>query len=350
MIRFLFKDSIPKRIASSFAIVILVGSFLLNLPISQLATSKASYFDHLFTTVSMVCVTGLSTQPVAETYNTFGQVICMILMQIGGLGLMSIIAFFLYDAGKKMSLVDKLALQDSLNREDGQDFKKYLKTIFKYTFFIEFIAAVILSFRFVPELGTAKGIFTAFFFAISAFCNAGFDNLGSNSLINYATDPFLTLVVAALIILGGIGFSVWFDFKRSYLEMRKSTKSKKRKSFYRRLQYHTKIVLWLTGIILLSGTVLTLLTEWNNPNTIGNLSFFDKLLVSFFQTVTMRTAGFATIDYTNAHPTSILLYCIQMLIGGSPGGTAGGVKTTTFLVVLLFIRTTVFRKRWPEKP
>ena len=342
MIRFLFKDSIPKRIASSFAIVILVGSFLLSLPISQIATSKASYFDHLFTTVSMVCVTGLSTQPVAETYNTFGQVICMILMQIGGLGLMSIIAFFLYDAGKKMSLVDKLALQDSLNREDGQDFKKYLKTIFKYTFFIEFIAAVILSFRFVPELGTAKGIFTAFFFVISAFCNAGFDNLGSNSLINYATDPFLTLVVAALIILGGIGFSVWFDFKRSYLEMRKSTKSKKRKSFYRRLQYHTKIVLWLTGIILLSGTVLTLLTEWNNPNTIGNLSFFDKLLVSFFQTVTMRTAGFATIDYTNAHPTSILLYCIQMLIGGSPGGTAGGVKTTTFLVVLLFIRSEVY--------
>ena len=345
MFRFLLKNSIPKRIAFSFAIVILVGSFLLNLPISQLATSKASYFDHLFTTVSMVCVTGLSTQPVAETYNTFGQVICMILMQIGGLGLMSIIAFFLYNSRKKMSFVDKLALQDSLNRDDGQDFKSYLRTIFKYTFFIEFVAAVILSFRFVPELGSAKGIFTAVFIAISAFCNAGFDNLGSNSLINYATDPFLTLMVAALIILGGIGFSVWFDFKRSFGEMRKSTKSKKRKSFYRRLQYHTKIVLWLTGIILLSGTVLTLLTEWNNPNTIGNLSFFDKVLVSFFQTVTMRTAGFATIDYTTAHPTSLLLYSIQMLIGGSPGGTAGGVKTTTFLVVLLFIRSEVYDER-----
>ena len=122
MIRFLLKDSIPKRIAASFAIVILVGSLLLNLPISQIATSQATYFDHLFTTVSMVCVTGLFTQPVAETYNVFGQIICMILMQIGGLGLMSIIAFFLYDSGKKMSLVDKLALQDSLNREDGQDF------------------------------------------------------------------------------------------------------------------------------------------------------------------------------------------------------------------------------------
>ena len=207
------------------------------------------------------------------------------------------------------------------------------------------IAAVILSFRFVPELGTGKGIFTAFFLAISAFCNAGFDNLGSNSLINYATDPLLNLVIAALIILGGIGFSVWFDFKNSYLSMRESTKSKKKKSFCRRLHYHTKIVLWLTGIILLSGTVLTMLTEWNNPNTIGNLSFLDKLLVSFFQTVTMRTAGFASIDYTTAHPTSLLLYSIQMLIGGSPGGTAGGVKTTTFLVVLLFIRSEVYDER-----
>ena len=308
MIRFLLKNSIPKRIAASFAIVILVGSLLLNLPISQIATSQATYFDHLFTTVSMVCVTGLFTQPVAETYNVFGQIICMILMQIGGLGLMSIIAFFLYDSGKKMSLVDKLALQDSLNREDGQDFKKYLTTIFKYTFVIELIAAVILSFRFVPELGTGKGIFTAFFLAISAFCNAGFDNLGSNSLINYATDPLLNLVIAALIILGGIGFSVWFDFKNSYLSMRESTKSKKKKSFYRRLHYHTKIVLWLTGIILLSGTVLTMLTEWNNPNTIGNLSFLDKLLVSFFQTVTMRTAGFASVDYRSSNEPVALLY------------------------------------------
>ena len=155
----------------------------------------------------------------------------------------------------------------------------------------------------------------------------------------------MNLVIAALIILGGIGFSVWFDFKNSYLSMRESTKSKKKKSFYRRLHYHTKIVLWLTGIILLSGTVLTMLTEWNNPNTIGNLSFLDKLLVSFFQTVTMRTAGFASIDYTTAHPTSLLLYSIQMLIGGSPGGTAGGVKTTTFLVVLLFIRSEVYDER-----
>ena len=345
MIRFLFQQSIPKRIAASFAIVILVGSLLLNLPISQLDTSQATYFDHLFTTVSMVCVTGLFTQPVATTYNTFGQMICMLLMQIGGLGLMSMIAFFFFDSGKKLSLTDRLALQDSLNRDDTKDFKDYLRTIFKYTFIIEGIAAILFMIRFIPMLGIGKGIFTSIFFAISAFCNAGFDNLGDNSLINYATDPLLMFVISALIILGGIGFAVWFDVKNSISCYRHSLKNKYHKMFYKRLHYHTKIVILLTVGILITGTLLTLITEWHNPDTIGNLNFGQKLLVSFFQTVTMRTAGFASIDYTKANPSTLLLYCIQMFIGGSPGGTAGGVKTTTVLVVLLFIRSEIYEKK-----
>ena len=345
MIRFLFQQSIPKRIAASFAIVILVGSLLLNLPISQLETSQATYFDHLFTTVSMVCVTGLFTQPVASTYNSFGQIICMFLMQIGGLGLMSMIAFFFFDSGKKLSLTDRLALQDSLNRDDTKDFKDYLRTIFKYTFIIEGIAAILFMIRFIPMLGVGKGIFTSIFFAISAFCNAGFDNLGSNSLIDYATDPLLAIVISALIILGGIGFAVWFDVKNSISCYRSSLKNKYHKMFYKRLHYHTKIVILLTVGILITGTLLTLITEWHNPDTIGNLNFGQKLLVSFFQTVTMRTAGFASIDYTKANPSTLLLYCIQMFIGGSPGGTAGGVKTTTVLVVLLFIRSEIYEKK-----
>lgn len=345
MIRFLFQQSIPKRIAASFAIVILVGSLLLNLPISQLETSQATYFDHLFTTVSMVCVTGLFTQPVASTYNTFGQIICMLLMQIGGLGLMSMIAFFFFDSGKKLSLTDRLALQDSLNRDDTKDFKDYLRTIFKYTFIIEGIAAILFMIRFIPMLGVGKGIFTSIFFAISAFCNAGFDNLGDNSLINYATDPLLMFVISALIILGGIGFAVWFDVKNSISCYRSSLNNKYHKMFYKRLHYHTKIVILLTVGILITGTLLTLITEWHNPDTIGNLNFGQKLLVSFFQTVTMRTAGFASIDYTKANPSTLLLYCIQMFIGGSPGGTAGGVKTTTVLVVLLFIRSEIYEKK-----
>lgn len=345
MIRFLFRQSIPKRIAASFAIVILIGSFLLNLPISQLSTSQATYFDHLFTTISMVCVTGLFTQPVASTYNTFGQIICMFLMQIGGLGLMSMIAFFLYDFGKKLSLTDRLALQDSLNRDDTKNFKEYLRTIFKYTFMIEGIAAVLLMIRFVPLLGMEKGIFTSIFLAISAFCNAGFDNLGSSSLINYATDPLLMAVISALIILGGIGFAVWFDVKNSILRYRFSTSNHKKKTFYQRLHYHTKVVLFLTVVLLVGGTIGTLMTEWQNPDTIGHLPIWDKVLVSFFQTVTMRTAGFASIDYTKANPSTLLLYCIQMFVGGSPGGTAGGVKTTTVLVVLLFIRSEIYEKK-----
>ena len=345
MIRFLFQQSIPKRIAASFAIVILVGSLLLNLPISQLETSQATYFDHLFTTVSMVCVTGLFTQPVASTYNSFGQIICMFLMQIGGLGLMSMIAFFFFDSGKKLSLTDRLALQDSLNRDDTKDFKDYLRTIFKYTFIIEGIAAILFMIRFIPMLGVGKGIFTSIFFAISAFCNAGFDNLGSNSLIDYATDPLLAIVISALIILGGIGFAVWFDVKNSISCYRSFLKNKYHKMFYKRLHYHTKVVILLTLGILLTGTFLTLITEWHNPDTIGNLNFGQKLLVSFFQTVTMRTAGFASIDYTKANPSTLLLYCIQMFIGGSPGGTAGGVKTTTVLVVLLFIRSEIYEKK-----
>ena len=345
MIRFLFQQSIPKRIAASFAIVILVGSLLLNLPISQLETSQATYFAHLFTTVSMVCVTGLFTQPVASTYNSFGQIICMFLMQIGGLGLMSMIAFFFFDSGKKLSLTDRLALQDSLNRDDTKDFKDYLRTIFKYTFIIEGIAAILFMIRFIPMLGVGKGIFTSIFFAISAFCNAGFDNLGSNSLIDYATDPLLAFVISALIILGGIGFAVWFDVKNSISCYRSSLKNKYHKMFYKRLHYHTKVVILLTLGILLTGTFLTLITEWHNPDTIGNLNFGQKLLVSFFQTVTMRTAGFASIDYTKANPSTLLLYCIQMFIGGSPGGTAGGVKTTTVLVVLLFIRSEIYEKK-----
>lgn len=345
MIRFLFQQSIPKRIAASFAIVILVGSLLLNLPISQLETSQATYFDHLFTTVSMVCVTGLFTQPVASTYNTFGQMICMILMQIGGLGLMSMIAFFFFDSGKKLSLMDRLALQDSLNRDDTKNFKDYLSTIFKYTFIIEGIAAILFMIRFIPMLGVGKGIFTSIFLAISAFCNAGFDNLGSNSLIDYATDPLLSIVISALIILGGIGFAVWFDVKNSISRYRRSLPNKYHKSFCQRLHYHTKVVILLTLGILLTGTFLTLITEWHNPDTIGNLNFGEKLLVSFFQTVTMRTAGFASIDYTKANPSTLLLYCIQMFIGGSPGGTAGGVKTTTVLVVLLFIRSEIYEKK-----
>lgn len=316
-----------RRIFLSFALVIFLGSLLLSLPLVQAPTSHAGYFDHLFTAVSMVCVTGLFTLPVASTYNVWGQLICMVLIQIGGLGLMTFIGVFYIQSKQKLSLRGRETILESFSFEETQSLKDFLRSIFLTTFLVEGLGAFLLSFRFIPEFGWGRGIFTSIFVAISAFCNAGFDNFGSTSLLAFQTDPLINLVIAGLIITGGLGFMVWFDL---------ATQLGKKK---RRLRFHTKLVLFLTAGILFAGTVSTLLIEWNNSGTIGNLSFPDKLLVSFFQTVSMRTAGFASIDYTQARPVTLMIYILQMFLGGAPGGTAGGLKITTFFVLLVFARS-----------
>lgn len=317
-----------RRIFLSFAGVIFIGSFLLSLPFVQASGSQATYFDHLFTTVSMVCVTGLFTQPVATTYNVWGQLICMLLIQIGGLGLMTFIGVFYMQGKQKLSLRSRETIQESFSYGETRSLRAFIRSIFLTTFLVEGLGAFLLSFRFIPEFGWGRGIFTSIFLAISAFCNAGFDNFGSSSLVNYQTDPLINLVIAGLIITGGLGFMVWFDLATQL--------GKKQK---RRLRFHTKLVLLLTAGILLFGTVSTLFTEWHNPGTIGNLSIPEKVLVSFFQTVSMRTAGFASIDYTQARPVTLFIYILQMFLGGAPGGTAGGLKITTFFVLLVFARS-----------
>lgn len=320
-----------QRIVLSFAGVILVGSILLTLPISQLPTSEARYWDNLFTAVSMVCVTGLFTQPVAASYSTFGQFICMLLMQIGGLSLLSFIGLIALQARRKLSFNNLTTLQESFSRSDTKGFHDFIMSVFRFTFAIEGLGALLLSFYFVPRLGWGKGFFTSAFLAVSAFCNAGFDNMGATSLVHFVKDPYINLIIASLIIMGGLGFSVWFDFQS---QLRK-------KSGVRKLGFHTKIVLGLTATILTIGTILTLITEYNNPATIGHFSIGQKILASFFQTVTMRTAGFATIDYTQARPISLLIYAFQMMLGGAPGGTAGGIKITAFLVLLVYARSEI---------
>ena len=317
-----------RRIFLSFAGVIFIGSLLLSLPFVQASGSQATYFDHLFTTVSMVCVTGLFTQPVATTYNVWGQLICMLLIQIGGLGLMTFIGVFYIQGKQKLSLRSRETIQESFSYGETRSLKAFMRSIFLTTFLVEGLGAFLLSFRFIPDFGWERGIFTSIFLAISAFCNAGFDNFGSSSLVNYQTDPLINLVIAGLIITGGLGFMVWFDL---------ATQLGKKKK--RRLRFHTKLVLFLTAGILLFGTVSTLFTEWHNPETIGNLSVPEKVLVSFFQTVSMRTAGFASIDYTQARPVTLFIYILQMFLGGAPGGTAGGLKITTFFVLLVFARS-----------
>lgn len=320
-----------QRIISSFLLVIIVGSLLLSLPISQTSTSTATYWDHLFTSVSMVCVTGLATKTLADTYSIVGQIISIILIQIGGMSLIGFIGLFALRGGRKMNFMNMSTLQEALSRSDTKYFRSFIKSTFIFTLIIELLGAVFLSFQFVPELGWSKGLFTSLFMAVSAFCNAGFDNLGSTSIAHYIDNPLINLTLAALIIMGGLGFSVWFDFQTQV----------RTRGNLRKLGFHTKIVLGLTFIILLLGTLVTLITEWNNPETIGKLPFLDKLMVSFFQTVTMRTAGFSSIDFTKANPVTLLIYIFQMMLGGAPGGTAGGMKITAFLTLILYARSEI---------
>lgn len=317
-----------RRIFFSFALVILVGSLLLSLPLVQLASSKATYMDHLFTTVSMVCVTGLFTQSVASTYNGWGQLICMLLIQIGGLGILTFIGLFFIEKRRKLGYKNRQTLRDSFSFSNNQSLSRFVRSIFMTTFIIEVLGSLLLMIRFIPRFGWGHGIFNAIFVSISAFCNAGFDNFGGDSMMSFQTDWLVNLTLSTLIITGGLGFMVWFDL---------ATKAKNQ-SGRKTLRFHTKVVLWLTAAILILGTLTSLLTEFDNPATIGSLPFGDKVLVSFFQTVSMRTAGFASLDYTRAHPVTLFVYILQMFLGGAPGGTAGGMKITTFLVLLLLAR------------
>ncbi|WP_407371145.1 TrkH family potassium uptake protein [Carnobacterium sp.] len=331
--------SIPPaaKIALTFALVIFIGSLLLTLPISNLEISETTYFDNLFAAVSMVCVTGLFILPVATSYTLFGQIICIILMQIGGLGLMTILATLITRMGKKMRYSNTIAVKEALNHSELGDFKTYLASILRYTFIIEGTGMLLLAIRFVPELGLASGLFVSLFLAVSSFCNAGFDNLGAYSLQEYVHDPLINLVITTLIILGGIGFSVWFDVTHN---IQSTIKNKCRSGWrrtYRMLKIHTRLAINMTLALIVIGTLVFLAVEWNNPNSIGTFTFGEKVLASFFQTVTMRTAGFATLDYELIKPFSLLFFIGTMFIGGSPGGAAGGIKTTTFALMALLI-------------
>lgn len=222
-----------RRIFLSFALVILVGSLLLSLPFVQQASSKAGYIDHLFTAVSMVCVTGLFTQSVASTYNGLGQLICMLLIQIGGLGILTFIGLFFMEGRQKLSYKDRQTIRDSFSFSNNQSLARFVRSIFITTFTIEGVGALLLMTRFIPRFGWGHGIFNSIFVAVSAFCNAGFDNFGGDSMMSFQTDWLVNLTLSALIITGGLGFMVWFDL---------ATKARNQ-SGRRTLRFHTKVVL-----------------------------------------------------------------------------------------------------------
>lgn len=317
--------STTQIILLSFLILILIGTVLLALPISTSGTESLSLIDALFTATTSTCVTGLVVTPTASTFGFFGQAVILVLIQIGGLGVVTTMSCAMILLHKKMGIGDRLLLQDAFNLNSLSGLIRFVKKVVGGTLLVEGVGALCYMTVFVPEFGL-RGIWISLFTSVSAFCNAGIDVIGENSLCHYATNPVVNLTTCALIVLGGIGYVVWWDAVRVL-------KQKKKKRFSH-LTLHSKIVLSATLVLILSGAILIFLFEGNNPETIGNLSLSQKIQVSLFQSVTTRTAGFATVPQENLTNASSFLCLVLMFIGGSPVGTAGGIKTITFVILI----------------
>lgn len=318
--------------------VILVGSVLLALPISTKSGEPVGYLDALFTATTSTCVTGLVTLPTVTTWSWFGQVVILLLIQIGGLGVITIFTGIMLALNKRFGLKESQLIQDAFNLNSLSGLAKFVKRVILGTLIVEGIGAVLYMLVFIPDYG-ARGIWISIFNSVSAFCNAGIDIIAENSLVGYATNPLVNAVTETLIILGGLGYIVWWDVVR----VLKDWKRLKLKCF-QRLTLHSKIVLSITAILVFGGAALLLAFEYNNPLTIGNYSFFDKMQVALFQSVTTRTAGFATVAQENLTNPSAILCLLLMFIGGSPAGTAGGIKTVTIVVLIATAYTTIKNK------
>lgn len=329
-----------RRIAFSFFMVIIIGSILLSLSIANKG-NPISYLDHLFIATSATCVTGLVPIVVVDQYTIFGQLVIIALIQIGGLGFLTLLNMMLVAFKRKLSYTNKIIMQEALNQTSMRAMSIYIKRVIKYTIVFELIGALLLSIVFIPEFGIIKGIYFSVFHSISAFCNAGFDILGANSLMNYQNNIIINLVISGLIIAGGLGFIVWVDLRMAWQHYKDNFKVFKLRKFITSLSLHTKIVLIITSFLLVSGTFIILALEFHNKATLGTMNWPEKLLASFFQSTTLRTAGFATVDMSALHVSTKLIMSMFMFIGGSPAGTAGGIKTVTFAIMLFYIHALV---------
>lgn len=323
----------------SFLAAISLGSVLLALPISSADGTAVPYLDALFTATTSTCVTGLVTLPTATTWTLFGQVVILLLIQIGGLGIITIMSGLMLLLNKKLSIGDNLLIQDAFNLNTMSGLAKFIKNVLLGTLLIEGIGALLYSFVFVPEFG-ARGIWISVFTSVSAFCNAGIDIIGESSLCAYATHPLINIVTSLLIILGGIGYIVWWDVLRVL-----KSRTAKRKKIFRHLSLHTKIAITATLGLIFAGAALIFAFEYDNPSTMGNMSLFDKIQASLFQSVTTRTAGFAAIPQENLTNASSMVSLLLMSIGGSPVGTAGGMKTVTIVILICSAVATVKNKK-----
>ena len=321
----------PEKIFfAAFLTVIISGSLLLSLPVANQGRA-APYIDNLFVSFSAVCVTGLTTVTASTQYTLFGKAVMIFLMEIGGLGPMTIIAIIYQRNRKRMATTEKKLFAAGSGKSNLYDVPTYIRRIIRFTFMFELIGFILLCIRLIPLYEPGEGMFQALFLSVSAFTNSGFDCFGADSLIAFAGDPLINFTVILLIVTGGLGFMVWFELYELVLSMRNRGNVLKRKR--KTLSVHAAVVLRTTAILLASGTLLFFLMEFENPGTLAEQHNTVKGLMCVFQSVTLRTAGFATVNIGKCTRPALLIMCVYMLIGGSPGGTAGGMKTTTAAIL-----------------
>jgi trk system potassium uptake protein TrkH len=327
------KVSPAKILAGGFGLTILVGTILLSLPIAA-RTGRLPFLDALFTATSAVCVTGLVVVDTGTYFTRFGQTVIMMLIQIGGLGIMTAATLVFILLGKKITLRERLVMQEAMNQVTLQGLVRLAQIVVLMTLTVEAIGAMLLSTRFIPIYGFGTGLYYAIFHSVSAFCNAGFDLIGGfRSLTPFSHDPVIVLTVASLFILGGLGFTVIMEIHQ------------KRK--FRRMSLHAKMVLSISFMLLSLGTIVVLLLEYNNPATLGQFPLPGKLMNAFFTAATPRTAGFNTVPTDGLLSYTMFFMVGLMFIGASPASTGGGIKTTTFGALVVTVFSTI---RGSEEP
>ena len=322
-------------ILASFIIIILIGGFLLSLPIATENGQKTNLLEGMFTATSAVCVTGLTVNDVSKVYNLFGKTVIMILIQLGGIGIITFSAIVVMMISKKMGYFTKKLIQEDINANTTFEIQKFVKKVLITVFTIEIIGAAILFLKFIQIFDYKKAIYYSIFHSISAFCNAGFA-LFTNNLGDFKDSVIINITISLLIFLGGIGFATILNIYQYFIKKDK------------RLNATTKIAIKISIFLIILGTVLTFVLEYSNNRTLGTLPFWEKLGAAFFQSVTTRTAGFNTVSIAELRETTVFLFVVLMFIGASPGSTGGGIKTTTAGLILLGIITTIKNKEYLE--
>lgn len=314
---------------------IIIGGIILSLPISHQAAQDGTVFDHFFTSASLVSINSMTSVAFSDTYSYFGKGVAIVLMQIGGLGLMTFLALVTMLMNQRMSHTQKDLLSDVLNRYRITNMQDYLRQVLKYTFVMEAVGFVLLTLRFIPVFGWIDGVFHSLFLSVSAFTNAGFVSFSTESLRQFTSDPWTLSIVMLLVFLGGLGHIVWFDFRAKIRFFMLNFRKMGVKRLYSRLEVTTRMIISTTFILLLFGVGFVLIAEWANPETLAVHPAPYRLFLSLFQSITIRTAGFSVIEFQSFRQGTILVLLGLAMIGAAPGSTGGGMKTTTLAVIVL---------------